>query len=368
MSYDPAVLSEGTPVGGVFWKIPAEVRTLDRLEVVGGDDQVVDLGATFAPLSVRATDDAGRPLVRASVTFAVTDAGGTGTAFQDGGTVTVTTGADGVATTDRALVAGGVPGGVGITATSGDLTTAFVGTVGTPEPERVEKVGGDGMSAEAGAYFGEPLVARVVSASGAGVGDIPVTYSVQGGTGSRFAASADPGVRVADDGASVTVTSLPGTGAAVTPRLIAGPQPGAFAVRAVADGVPSAVTFDLEVVAGEATGLTIHKGDGQSTAPYEPFASNLQVKVTNSAGEAVQGVGVTFEIQGPTGSLFADSTNSATAITDSSGLAGTTRIIAGDSGTVTVVARIPGGTTVTFSLTVTGSTHLGLNPVTGEAR
>jgi len=114
--------------------------------------------------------------------------------------------------------------------------------------------------------------------------------------------------------------------------------------------------------------VTIYGGDGQSTEPYEPFASNLKVRVANTAGAPVQDEAVTFTIQGATGSRFADNTAQTTAYTDEDGLAGTMRIIAGDSGTVTVVARIGDGSSVTFRLTVTGSTFLGLNPVTGEPR
>lgn len=68
------------------------------------------------------------------------------------------------------------------------------------------------------------------------------------------------------------------------------------------------MVFQLEVVAGAATGLTIYGGDGQSTQPYEPFGSNLKVRVANSAGAPVQGEAVAFTIQGATGTRFADNT------------------------------------------------------------
>jgi hypothetical protein len=245
------------------------------------------------------------------------------------------------------------------------------GTGPGPEPEAggLVRLDGDAQRAEAGSYFGSPLVAQVLQEDEphAGVGGVPVTFTIQGSTGSRFAASDDPGVRVAANGTSVTV-STNALGVATTPRIVAGPAVGAFQVHAQADGVARGVDFGLEVFAGAATGLQIESGDGQSAAPYTAFDHNLRVTVRNSAGLPVQGAEVTFTIQGPTGSRFATDSHVATALTDASGLAGTPRIMAGDSGPVTVIAQIAGGSQVAFHLTVTGDVHRGLSPVTGAPR
>lgn len=239
-------------------------------------------------------------------------------------------------------------------------------------PTEVVTVQGAGQAAEAGAWFGSSLVARVQSGPDVGEPNVSVTFTIQGMSGSRFAVSADPNVRVSRDGSSVTVTSVndPGSparhGTAESPRLVAGPVPGAFAVRAEVAGVSAHAVFEAEVVAGAVTRLAKESGHGQVAAPYTPFDANLRVVARNSAGSPVQGAQVKFMIQGPTGSTFADGTVTGTAYTDVAGLAGSARVYAGDSGPVTVLAWIEGGPSVTFDLTVTGNTRLHKNPVTGE--
>lgn len=251
--------------------------------------------------------------------------------------------------------------------TSGDYATGGHGRVvlqwGTTE---VVAHQGAGQSVEAGGSFAD-LAARVQSTT---AGRIPVpgasvTFTVTGVTGSRFAASDDPAVRVADDGSSVTVTTGD-DGLAHAPQLIAGPQPGAFSVRAESDGRADHAVFEAEVVAGAVTSLLHVSGSNQVAEPSTTFAQNLRVVARNSSGAAVQDVPVTFQIQGATGSVFADGSLASVGHTDGEGLAGSARVVAGDSGSVTVVARVAGGPSVTFYLTVSGDTHLRRNPVTGE--
>lgn len=346
---------------------------VDELTVLSGDDQSVQPGEAFDALWVAARIGSGAA-AGASVTFTVTDDGGTGTAFDGSDRLVVVTGADGVARTDRALVAGADTGEVRVRAEAGEASVDFILAVGPRRAGSVVVLSGAGQTAERGAAFAAPLGVRVESARGWGVPDVPVTFTIQGATGSTFAPSDEPGVRVAADGSSVTVTTVddletPGrTGTATAPAIVAGESPGSFTVVVDATGVTGLTLIELAVVAGTVTGLQIAGGDEQSTAPYTAFEHNLRVQARNSSGAPVQGVPVTFAIQGPTGSTFADGTTSAVSTTDSDGLAGSLRVLAGDSGQVTVVATVAGGPLVTFYLTVTGSTHLGLDPLTHQPR
>lgn len=341
-----------------------------ELTVVSGGNQSVDPGASFGALSVAARIATGGVTAGASVTFTVVDDGGTGTAFDGGDPVWVVTDADGIARSDRALVAGADIGEVRVRAESGAASADFMLAVGPWQPESVMVLSAAGQSAERGATFAESPGVRVESSRGSGVADVEVTFTIQGSTGSAFAPSDEPGVRVAADGSSVTVTTAdapetPGrTGTAVAPSLVAGAWPGSFAVVVEAAGVTGSTLIDLEVVAGAVTLVQVAGGDGQSTAPYTAFDHNLRVLARNSSGAPVQGVPVTFAIQGPTGSTFSDGTTSAVSTTDLDGLAGSLRVLAGDSGQVTVMAAVAGGPSATFYLTVTGSTHLGLDPLT----
>lgn len=341
-----------------------------ELTVVSGDQRYVQPGESFDALSVAARIGSGAAAPSASVTFTVVDDGGTGTTFDGGDRVVVVTDADGIARTDRALVAGADTGEVRVRAEAGAASVDFALAVGPVRAESVVMLSGAGQSAERGATFADVLAARVESVRGLGVPDVPVTFTIEGATGSTFAPSDGPGVRVAADGSSVTVTTVddpetPGrTGTAIAPAIVAGVSPGSFAVVIDAAGVTGSTRIELEVVAGAVTGLQIAGGDEQSVAPYTAFDHNLRVQAYNSSGAPVQGVPVTFAIQGPTGSTFADGTTSTVSTSDLDGLAGSLRVLAGDSGQVTVAATVAGGPSVTFYLTVTGSTHLGLDPLT----
>lgn len=366
-------------VGGHFDKASGvAVSRLARLvpvasdvRVVQGDGQSVHPGESFSPLSASVVSGSGQPLVDRRVSFAVVSDGGTGTDFTGSGAVSALTDASGVARTNRALVAGPRAGEVRVRATAGAVSTDFTLRV---EPLTAQSIAvqGAGQTAERGASFGEPLQARVESALGAGVPGVQVQFTIQGATGSWFAPSDEPGVRVADDGSTVTVTTLDDpdspqqTGTAVPPVVIAGAVPGPLIVVVEAAGVSGPATIDLQVISGEVKNLQINGGDHQAAAPYAVFDSNLRVQALNSSGAPVHGVAVTFTIQGPTGTTFADGSLTSLGITDSEGLAGSTRVHAGDSGVVTVVATIQDGPSATFYLTVTGNVHLGLHPITGQ--
>lgn len=111
------------------------------------------------------------------------------------------------------------------------------------------------------------------------------------------------------------------------------------------------------------TGLN---GAVQSATRTPDWGYLLGGQALNSSGAPVHGAAVTFTIQGPTGTTFADGSITSLGITDSEGLAGSARVHAGDSGVVTVVATIQDGPSATFYLTVTGNVHLGLHPITGQ--
>ena len=163
----------------------SSVPTVDHLTVAAGDDQSVPAGSTFAPLSVTAVASSGRSVPGADVSFRIVDAGGTGTAFA-GADPVASTDSSGVATTDRDLVAGARAGTVTVRASSGSASADFTLHVEPLAGDRVVAVSGDDQSAIAGSRFAEPLTARVQSGTGTGVGGVPVTFTMQGNTGSRF--------------------------------------------------------------------------------------------------------------------------------------------------------------------------------------
>jgi len=334
---------------------------VDHLVVVSGDHQSVSAGGTFAPLSVRAVTSGGEAVTAQDVSFVVFDTSGTGTAF-DGGDpqLVVATGPDGVATTSRGLVAGSHGGPVLVSASAAGKSIVFSLTINAATADHVAVKGGDNQSAVAGSAFAMPLSARVESPTGTGIGNVPVTFTISGNTGSRFnTTKLPPGATARSDGTQYTITSANDpadpsvTGTATTPPLIAGPQSGTFTVSVEADGIEKPVLFSETVTSGAATTLRISSGDGQTAVHGTVFAHNLQVLAVNSAGRPVQNAEVTFRIQGATGSTFYPSGTGVVAYTDENGLAGTLPIVAGDAGSVTVLATTADGASVSFHLTVT---------------
>ena len=150
-----------------------------------------------------------------------------------------------------------------------------------------------------------------------------------------------------------------GAGTTSTPQGVPAPlcyrNGGLLFTSAVAttanSSVPLAPDFGVRTDIGlQYAAVTIARvsGDGQSASAAQPFAAPLQAKVTDSYGDPVGGVTVSFAgpASGPS-AMFSPANGQAT--TSSNGIASITAIantIAG--GPYAVTASINGGTTVTF--------------------
>jgi S-adenosylmethionine hydrolase len=91
------------------------------LSATSGTPQSVAVGTAFAALSAQVTDLYGNPIAGVSVTFAAP----VGASFAGGGSDVETTGADGVATTTKALTAGTTPAAFTLGASAGALSAGF---------------------------------------------------------------------------------------------------------------------------------------------------------------------------------------------------------------------------------------------------
>jgi len=111
--------------------------------------------------------------------------------------------------------------------------------------------------------------------------------------------------------------------------------PGTKVVSATVNGtVHVAQTATVVVTVAHATTLQIVAGDGQTAAPGSPVTVLPSVKVTNDAGQAVAGFGVTFVVTGGNGSI-----TGASQTTNSIGVATVGSWVLGDPGTNTLEAR-----------------------------
>ncbi|GHH57414.1 hypothetical protein GCM10018773_64720 [Streptomyces candidus] len=97
---------------------------MDSLTLITGEGQQVGKGEEFAPLAVMARAG-GEPAGGQMVSFYVDDPQGTGTDFQGGSPVMITTSSNGTGSTDVALVAGASPGTVQIKVIADGAHTDF---------------------------------------------------------------------------------------------------------------------------------------------------------------------------------------------------------------------------------------------------
>jgi len=334
---------------------------------VGAASLRATTGTRYAePLAVRVVDANGTPVVGATVTFSLggaaagagAGAAAAGASF-DGGTsqATETTDADGVATSP----------GLRANATSGAFTaTATVAHVVEParfaldnvaaKPHTVAPLGPASATATVAAHYALPL--RVVVRNGAGrpVAGATVTFTL----GASAAASASAGAGGAGatfTGGATQATATSGPrGIATSPRLSANDDAGTFVATARATGASGLALFHLRNRAGAPATVTAGVGATQSTAIGTRFAIPLADTVSDSHGNRVAGVRVTFTApsSGPSGH-FADGRTRARATTNSSGIAVAPPFIAnGATGGYVVTAAAGDVRPTAFALVNTG--------------
>jgi hypothetical protein len=164
------------------------------------------------------------------------------------------------------------------------------------------------------------------------IGFDPITNQFSGNpatTTAWFAANAGPSVAPANPGATQSVTINTG---------VTGLTAGNFSVKAYVTGGGS----------GNTTTLAAISGGGQSAAAGTALSSPFTVKVSDSGGNGIAGVTVTFSVIAGGGSLSVANVN-----TNSLGLASTVLTLGTTPGTNTVMASAPvtAGSPVTFTAT-----------------
>ena len=213
--------------------------------------------------------------------------------------------------------------------------TACAGSDGTgppdaPTPASIAISAGDGQAAKATQNFGQPLVVKVAAASGKPIAGVRVSFQVTAGLATLNPAEAT------SDAEGLARTSV-----------AAGSTPGAVSVSARTVGVASAATFSLNITP-LAVAISVVSGNLQSIAPAQAFTQPLVVKVSDDAGNGVNGIRVTFEISGTAATL-----NPVEGTTDAQGLARTTVMAGAVGGVVAVTARAAFVTTpATFTLNI----------------
>jgi hypothetical protein len=192
------------------------------------------------------------------------------------------------------------------------------------------------------------LQAKVTDAFGNPVGGVKVTFTAPAtGAGGTF-------------GGKATATALSGAnGVASAPTFTANTRAGGFTVSASVAGVGTPALFSLTNKPGPVARIVPATGTTPQTASKNAdFAVALAVNVTDSFGNALSNVTVTFtvkpDVKTGAGATFTGGGHVVTEPTDATGLATAPALTAdGSAGTFTVVASVLGvAIKGTFRLTI----------------
>ena len=215
--------------------------------------------------------------------------------------------------------------------------------VGTISP-----TSGSGQSTMTGAQFANPLVVTVTDVNNNPVPGATVTFNAPG-SGPSATLSA-PAVTNSQGQTSVSAT--------------ANSTPGAYMVTASVAGVAGSASFNLTNLGGLAA-LTISAGNNQSTTPGAPFAINLQVTATDSVGDSLAGLPVTFTANtapgGASGTFASSSTNVDMESTNGAGVAQASVLTANAGTGKFSVTATAGNLSQTFTLTNGSSSSISLS-------
>lgn len=217
------------------------------------------------------------------------------------------------------------------------------GVAPPPSPAAIVVSSGNGQTGPAGAALPGPLRVRVTSASGAGLENIAVTFSVAANSG-----IVSPATALTDaDGLAGTTWTL---GTAVGANL--------DTVRASVSGVGTPAVFAASVVAASVASLTAASGNAQTGAAGRPLSLPLVVVARDRFGNPKDHVDVSWTVVSGGGTL--------SNLTGTTGADGQTVAFwtLGSGGTHTVEAAASGlaDSPVTFTATLTAAeSQLGID-------
>jgi hypothetical protein len=294
------------------------------LVVTQGLPQSAVVGTNFSsPISVLFQKWYGEPVSGVDVSFTITPApNGAGATFSGNTTTaTVTTDASGIATAPS-LMAGTVAGSYSLTISAtlagfASVERSFILTNLPGPPASLVATGGNSQSTTVGSAFPASFQASVKDSFSNPLKGVGVTFSAPAGAGSasgRFGRQSGP--------ASITLYT-DGNGQVTAPTFYANTLPGSYSVNAtLAQGGGLSANYNLTNLAGPPAIVSVVAGSGQSVNIGKAFPTALKAKVTDSYGNLLSGVNVSFVAPGAgaSGSFFG-SGSSASASTGSDGVA-----------------------------------------------
>jgi adhesin/invasin len=323
--------------------VPAEIKVLSPSK------QSAVVGARY-PKALRAEvlDATGKPVVGASVSFSL----GTGAVFDGGGAqAEELTDASGTATSPS-FVAGPAVGAFTATASVSEVAepARFALDDLAAEPPQISIVGRERRSAVVGSHYRRPLEVKVRDGAGRPLAGATVTFSLGSSPpGATGATGSTAGATFAGGATQATETTA-ANGIASSPRLSANTTAGAFAATAtVTAGRP--VVFSLRNRPGSPRSLAAGAAASEATIVGTRFPIPLAVTVTDSNGNPVAGVTVTFTApRGGANGRFGGGRRRASAQTDARGIAVAPAFVAGSKPGGYVVRASAAGHFAAFGL------------------
>jgi YVTN family beta-propeller protein len=307
-----------------------------RIQPSAGTPQsAIILTVYGTPLQVTVTDAVGNPVSGVAVLFTAPTSGPAGL-FGGQSTLTANTDAQGHAS--AVITANGVAGAFGVTATSSAITgVTLFNLTNLPSGSGSLAFVQQPSDTPSGQTFAPPVTVQVRNNAGnpAQVAGVPVLLSLSSGTGTLFGTV----VQLTDANGVATFADLQ-IGAAGRKTLRA-----TSAQQSPADSTP------FQITVGKAAAINVVSGSPQSTTVLQPFPAQLQVQVTDAAGNPVSGAPVAFALSpsGPGGTF----SGGATVAADANGFATSPTLTANSQpGSFLVTASTTGvGTPAVFALT-----------------
>jgi hypothetical protein len=226
---------------------------------------------------------------------------------------------------------------VAVDASGNSATTTMTVVRQAPAATRIERVSGGGQSAAIGALLPEPLVARVVDATGSGIPNVPVVFSVEDSDGTMQAVGGDATTRKV-----VVPTDASGT-AAVRHTLGMRAGVGNQVVVARAAGYAGRAEFAASGLAGEPALIVVDANGLQVGVTGRELPRPLVAAVVDAGSNRLPGVPVRFRVVRG-GGHFAGGLTDVVVETDSDGRAIAPFVLGDEEGVANhaVVATIDG--------------------------
>lgn len=302
---------------------------------ISGDDQSGPVLTTLlAPIVVQVEDAFGNPVPGVSAAFAARPGHGSFSA--------------GAATTDsqgRASSLWTLGSSLGTQSASvnvGGLPAIPLVAVATEVPAAAAIVAGDGQTGVVGKPLAVAPSVRVLDAQGDPVASLDVRFTSPGG---KLAPPSGGGA------SESVIVRTNGNGVAEIGAWILGTATGPYGMQVSVPGLPL-LQLGATALAGPPTLVTRVSGDGQRGEAGEPLSDPLVARVTDSYGNPVSGVTVTFTSAASSGSVTPNLGTS-----DTQGLVSTVWTLGSSGGAQFVTASIAGASVV-FSGGVIGLSGL----------